>query len=78
MSKGFQKLNFTATFKATLQLSQSLETEGDNREYSISNIYPIYTHTGAKTNFLSRNYQKFDVWKMWILWKMRLWEMWIV
>ena len=31
-------------------------------------------HTGAKTNFLSRNYQEFDVWKMWILWKMRLWK----
>ena len=29
-------------------------------------------HTGAKPNFLSRNYQEFDVWKMWILWKMRL------
>ena len=28
-------------------------------------------HTGAKINFLSRNYQEFDVWKMWILWKMR-------
>ena len=31
-------------------------------------------HTGAETNFLSRNYQELDVWKMWILWKMRLWK----
>ena len=31
-------------------------------------------HTGAKTNFLSRNYEEFDVGKMWILWKMRLWN----
>ena len=31
-------------------------------------------HTGAKPNFLSRNCQEFDVWKMWILWKMRLWK----
>ena len=31
MSK-LQKLNFTTTFKGTLQLSQSFETEGDNRE----------------------------------------------
>ena len=30
--------------------------------------------SGAKTNFLSRNYQHFDVWKMWILWKMRFWK----
>jgi len=31
-------------------------------------------HTGAKTNFLSRNYQEFEVWKMWILWKMIFWN----
>ena len=31
-------------------------------------------HTGAKTNFLSRNYQEFDDWKVWILWKMWLWK----
>ena len=31
-------------------------------------------HTGAKPNFLSRNNQEFDVWKMWILWKKRLWN----
>ena len=31
-------------------------------------------HIGAKTNFLSGNYQEFDVWKMWSLWKMRLWK----
>ena len=31
-------------------------------------------HTGAKTNFLSRNYQEFDVWKKWVLWKMRFWN----
>ena len=31
-------------------------------------------HTEAKINFLSRNYQEFDVWKMWSLWKMRLWK----
>ena len=31
-----------------------------------------HTDTGAKMNFLSRNYQEFEVWKMWILWKMRL------
>ena len=29
-------------------------------------------HDGAKSNFLSRNYQ--DVWKMWILWNMRFWK----
>ena len=28
-------------------------------------------HTGIKINFLSKNYQEFDVWKMRILWKMR-------
>ena len=28
-------------------------------------------HTG---NFLSRNYWEFDAWKLWILWKMRLWN----
>ena len=27
------------------------------------------SHTEAKINFLSRNYQEFDVWKMWILCK---------
>ena len=26
------------------------------------------------TNFLFRNYQEFDVWKMFILWKMRVWK----
>ena len=32
-------------------------------------------HIGAKTFlFLSRNYQEFDVWKMWILWKMGFWN----
>ena len=31
-------------------------------------------HTRAKINFLSRNYQEFGVWKMWILWKMRFWN----
>ena len=31
-------------------------------------------HTGAKTSFLSRNYQEFDVCKIGILWKMRLWK----
>ena len=31
-------------------------------------------HTGAKTNFLFRNYQEFDGWKMWILWKMIFWK----
>ena len=31
-------------------------------------------HTGAKTNFLSRNSSEFDVWKMRILWKTRLWN----
>ena len=31
-------------------------------------------HTGAKANFLFRNYQEFDVWKMWFLWKMRFWN----
>ena len=30
-------------------------------------------HWSKKTNFLSRNYQGFDVWKMQILWKMKLW-----
>ena len=30
--------------------------------------------TGEKNNFLSKNYQEFDVRKMWILWKMRLWK----
>ena len=34
----------------------------------------IEAHTGAKINFLSRNYQEFDVWKMWILWKMTFWN----
>ena len=29
-------------------------------------------HTGSKPNFLSKNCQEFEVWKMWILWKMRL------
>ena len=28
----------------------------------------------GKNNFLSRNYQEFNVWKMWILWKMRFWN----
>ena len=28
----------------------------------------------GKTNILSRNYQEFDVWKMWMLWKMRFWK----
>ena len=37
-----------------------------------------FRHTGAKINFLSRSYQEFDVWKMWILWKMRLWKFWIL
>ena len=36
--------------------------------------FQMCTHTRAKTNFLSRNYQEFDVWKMWILWKMRFWK----
>ena len=31
----------------------------------------FFKHTGVKSNFLSRNYQEFDVWKMWILWKKR-------
>ena len=31
-------------------------------------------HTGAKIHILSRNHQEFDAWKMWILWKMRLWK----
>ena len=31
-------------------------------------------HTGAKPNFISRNYQEFDTWKMWIWGKMRLWK----
>ena len=26
-------------------------------------------HTGAKRHFLFRNYQEFNVWKMWIFWK---------
>ena len=30
----------------------------------------IVVNTGAKSNFLSRNSLEFDVWKMWILWKM--------
>ena len=28
----------------------------------------------GKNNFLSRNYQEFNVWRIWILWKMRLWN----
>ena len=39
----------------------------------ISNFFYL-SHIGAKTKFLSRNYQEFDVWKMWILWKMKLWK----
>ena len=31
-------------------------------------------HTGSKTNFLARNYQEFDAWKMWIVRKMRFWN----
>ena len=30
--------------------------------------------TGAKSNFLSRYFLEFDVWKMWIFGKMRLWK----
>ena len=33
-------------------------------------LFKCVKHTGAKTNILSRNYQEFYVWKMWILWKM--------
>ena len=36
--------------------------------------YALHTGAKAKANFLSRNYQEFAVWKMWILWKMRLWD----
>ena len=32
--------------------------------------FPI--HTEAKTNFLSDKSPEFDIWKMWILWKMSL------
>ena len=39
---------------------------------SDKNAWP---HTGAKTNFLSRNYQEFDVWKM-RLWKCEFCEKW--
>ena len=34
----------------------------------------LIVHTGAKNNFLSRNYPEYDVWKMWILWKIGLWK----
>ena len=32
----------------------------------------VAKHTGAKPNFSSKNFLEFDVWKMWILSKMRL------
>ena len=35
-------------------------------------IIIIFEICQAKINFLTRNYQEFDVCKMWILWKMRL------
>ena len=35
-------------------------------------------HTGTKINFLSKNYQEFDVWKMWIFVKNEIAEMWIL
>ena len=36
-----------------------------------------FQHTGAKPTFLSRNSFDFDVWKIWILWKL-ISEMWIL
>ena len=40
-----------------------------------------HVHTGSKTNFLSRNsclrnvnFVKYEILKMWFLWKMRLWK----
>ena len=37
-------------------------------------VFERHVTLGQKTNFLFRNYQEFDAWKMWILWKMRLWN----
>ena len=37
-----------------------------------------FYHTGAKTNSLSKNYQEFDVLKMWILVKNEVLKMWIL
>ena len=44
------------------------------KEFTRAKRVQLILHTGAKTKFLSRNYQEFDVWKMWILWKIRLWK----
>ena len=37
-------------------------------------VFERHVTLGQKTNFLFRNYQEFDAWKMWILWKLRLWK----
>ena len=53
----------------------SVETKRPEKDSKIS-FFHIFLGvlTRAKTSFLSRNYQEFDAWKMWILWKMRLWK----
>ena len=57
---------------------EQLLTQNLRRIRKLFDLVQITWHTGAKTYFLSGNYQEFDVWKMWILWKMRFWKMWIL
>ena len=54
---------------------QSVESEIQSAIFdTIGRIPESPKHTGAITNFLSRNSLEFDVWKMWIVWKNRLWK----
>ena len=82
LSATLEKTELLLHMVATRQEVKKTDAFWENISSSSSLLHTVWIslnknlilHTGAKSNFLSRNYQEFNVWKMWILWKIRLWN----